>query len=58
MRAVLFKSKDESEMADAIVEIIRASERCSKNLQMDMEKKFYNTEKLEKMLITIPRIRR
>jgi len=38
--AVPFKSKDESEMADAIVEIIRASERCSKNLQWIWRRSF------------------
>jgi len=38
------KSKGESKTADAIVEIIRASGRCSKNLQTDMGKEFYNAD--------------
>ena len=33
-----------SETADAIVEIIRASGRCRKNLQTDMGKEFYNAD--------------
>ncbi|XP_012057324.1 PREDICTED: uncharacterized protein LOC105620444 [Atta cephalotes] len=40
---VPLKSKDESETA-AIAEIIRASGRCSKNLQTDMGKEFYNAD--------------
>ena len=40
--AVPLKSKGGSETADAIVEIIRASGRCPKNLQTDMGKEFYN----------------
>ena len=49
--AVPLKSKGGSETADAIVEIIRASGRCPKNLQTDMGKKFFLrqcTENLEK----------
>jgi len=42
--AVPLKNKGGSETADAIVEIIRASERCPKNLQTDMGKEFYNTD--------------
>jgi len=38
------KSKGESETADAIVEIIRASGRCPRNLQTDMGKEFYNAD--------------
>jgi len=38
----VLKSKSESETADTIArEIIRASGRCPKNLQTDMEKEFY-----------------
>jgi len=36
------KNKGRSETADATAEIIRASERCPKNLQMNMGKEFYN----------------
>ncbi|XP_036144959.1 uncharacterized protein LOC118646367 [Monomorium pharaonis] len=43
-RAVPFKSKGESETADAIVEIIRESARCPKNLQTDKGKEFYNAD--------------
>ncbi|XP_012056381.1 PREDICTED: uncharacterized protein LOC105619472 [Atta cephalotes] len=39
---VPLNSKDGSEAADAIVEIIRASGKCPKNLQTDMGKEFYN----------------
>ena len=42
--AVPLKSKGGSETADAIVEIIRASGRCPKNLQTDMGKEFYNVD--------------
>ena len=42
--AVPLKSKDGSETADAIVEIIRANGRCPKNLQTDIGKEFYNTD--------------
>jgi len=35
--------------ADAIVEIIRASGRCPKNLQTDMGKEFYNAD-MQKIL--------
>jgi len=42
--AVPLKSKGESEMADAIAEIIRASGRCPKNLQTDMGKEFYKAD--------------
>ena len=41
---VLLKSKDGSETADAIAEIIRDSGRCPKNMQTDMGKEFYNTD--------------
>ncbi|KAG5316282.1 MOS1T transposase, partial [Pseudoatta argentina] len=41
--ALPLKSKG-SETADAIVEIIRASGRCPKNLQTDMGKEFYNVD--------------
>ncbi|KAG5324762.1 YMD3 protein, partial [Pseudoatta argentina] len=41
--ALPLKSKG-SETADAIVEIIRANGRCSKNLQTDMGKEFYNAD--------------
>jgi len=40
--AVLLKSKAGNETAEA--QIIRESERCSKNLQTDMEKEFYNAD--------------
>ncbi|XP_018046647.1 PREDICTED: uncharacterized protein LOC108686078 [Atta colombica] len=42
--AISLKSKGGSETANAIVEIIRASERCPKNLQTDMGKEFYNVD--------------
>jgi len=41
---VPLKSKDGSKTADTMAEIIRASGRCPKNLQMDMGKKFYNAD--------------
>ena len=47
--AVPLKSKSGSETADAIVEIIRASKRCPKNLQTDMGEKFYNDD-MQKIL--------
>ena len=37
---VPLKSKGESETANAIAEIVRESERCPKNLQMNMGKEF------------------
>ena len=42
--AVPLKSKGGSETADAIVEIIRESARCPKNLQTDKGKEFYNAD--------------
>jgi len=33
-----------SETANVIAEIIRASEKCPKNLQTDMGKEFYNAD--------------
>ena len=58
-----YHSRSRSEMTNAIAEIVRESGRCPKNLQMDMEKEFYNADvqkilKKHTMLITIPRIRR
>jgi len=38
------KSKNGSETDDAIAEIIRESGRCSKNLQANIGKEFYNTD--------------
>jgi len=45
---VPLKSKNGSETADAIVEIIRANGRCPKHLQTDMGKEFYNVQKILK----------
>jgi len=42
--AVLLKSKNRSETAEAIAEIIQVSGRCPKNLQMDIGKEFYNAD--------------
>ncbi|XP_036142911.1 uncharacterized protein LOC118648602 [Monomorium pharaonis] len=42
--AIPLKSKGGSETADAIVEIIRESARCPKNLQTDKGKEFYNAD--------------
>ncbi|XP_012060633.1 PREDICTED: uncharacterized protein LOC105623870 [Atta cephalotes] len=41
---VPLKIKGGSETANVIAEIIRASGRCPKNLQTDMEKEFYNVD--------------
>ncbi|XP_036147873.1 uncharacterized protein LOC118647319 [Monomorium pharaonis] len=42
--AIPLKSKGGSDTADAIVEIIRESARCPKNLQTDKGKEFYNAD--------------
>jgi len=40
---VPFKIKSGNEMVTAIAKIIRDDRRCPKNLQINMEKEFYNT---------------
>ena len=42
--AVSLKSKDGSETANAIAEIVRESGRCPKNLQTDIGIEFYNAD--------------